>query len=467
MAGPNLPVNIDTTYADSGTDATVKTHQQHHDSIHGIVNKFDTGLGTASNGNVLAWNGTVYAPATPSGTSTIPRPIALVVAANDSPTSFKTNADYQCDGTADQVEINAAIAAVQPGAGTIGTGGTVRLAPGTYNVTGPVRVKSLVSLEGSGHFASVLRVTTSTTVWASSIGDGATTGGIIEPFAVSTQGSRVENLYLYGNGVSVHGVYTFSDFSGTSLGHSDTVQYYRTLLIRDTLDGIKMPQGRGNQFHDIRMIAPRGYGVNVDGDDSFWDGIDIGSATLAGFNITGNNHRFTGCKAWFSKSHGWLFGGQRNEGSNLEAQDNTGHGFLLDGGSSTFSNLCADSNSYKSDGTGVGLFDGIRISGFNQTLTGFVAFDKNEGNRGYRQRAGLAIETNTSGVLSIIGGVLMGNGAATGTASTTPNASASAQLLIQNSTGTTTTLNTKDVLQVVCEGGAGARYNFTQFPATG
>lgn len=41
MAGPNLPINVDTTYADSTADASVKTHQQHHDSIHTIINRFD------------------------------------------------------------------------------------------------------------------------------------------------------------------------------------------------------------------------------------------------------------------------------------------------------------------------------------------------------------------------------------------------------------------------------------------
>ena len=35
---PNLPVNIDTSYADSPQDASFKTHQQHHDVIHGYLN---------------------------------------------------------------------------------------------------------------------------------------------------------------------------------------------------------------------------------------------------------------------------------------------------------------------------------------------------------------------------------------------------------------------------------------------
>lgn len=36
-----LPVNVDSTYADSGTDASVALHQQHHDTIHAAVNTLD------------------------------------------------------------------------------------------------------------------------------------------------------------------------------------------------------------------------------------------------------------------------------------------------------------------------------------------------------------------------------------------------------------------------------------------
>lgn len=40
MAGPGLPVNIDTTYPDAG-DSSVPIHQQHHDLIHAAVNAID------------------------------------------------------------------------------------------------------------------------------------------------------------------------------------------------------------------------------------------------------------------------------------------------------------------------------------------------------------------------------------------------------------------------------------------
>jgi hypothetical protein len=59
MAGPGLPINIDTTYPNTG-DASVVLHQQHHDALHGIVNDFDTTVvGTA--GFVPVGNGTVFA----------------------------------------------------------------------------------------------------------------------------------------------------------------------------------------------------------------------------------------------------------------------------------------------------------------------------------------------------------------------------------------------------------------------
>ena len=55
MAGPNLPVTIDATYADSNTDPAAKTHQQHHDVIHSMLNQFDRDS-LKTDGMVLAWD---------------------------------------------------------------------------------------------------------------------------------------------------------------------------------------------------------------------------------------------------------------------------------------------------------------------------------------------------------------------------------------------------------------------------
>ena len=71
MAGLNLPINIDKSYASSRMDPTIQAHQQAHDAVHGIINMFDAGLGTATEGQVLTWNGAVYAPTTPSEPATL------------------------------------------------------------------------------------------------------------------------------------------------------------------------------------------------------------------------------------------------------------------------------------------------------------------------------------------------------------------------------------------------------------
>ena len=69
-----------------------------------------------------------------------------VVAANDSSEANKARADYVCDGTDDQVEIQAAIDALPA------SGGKVALSEGTFFVRDEVHItKNSVTLEGQGH----------------------------------------------------------------------------------------------------------------------------------------------------------------------------------------------------------------------------------------------------------------------------------------------------------------------------
>ena len=79
----------------------------------------------------------------------------LVVAASNSSAKAKAAADYVCDGTSDQTEINRAISALPA------TGGKIILLEGTYNLSGTVTVnKAKVMLEGAGMGATVLQMTT-------------------------------------------------------------------------------------------------------------------------------------------------------------------------------------------------------------------------------------------------------------------------------------------------------------------
>lgn len=49
-----LPENIDTTYPDDGSDASVKAHQQHHDEIHAKLNGIEPGADVTDAANVAA-----------------------------------------------------------------------------------------------------------------------------------------------------------------------------------------------------------------------------------------------------------------------------------------------------------------------------------------------------------------------------------------------------------------------------
>jgi len=73
-----------------------------------------------------------------------------VVAASDSLAKSRYQADYVCDGTADDVEIQAAIDAVA----AVG-GGKVLLAEGQYNIEGDIYLKSNVDIEGSGPYTEL------------------------------------------------------------------------------------------------------------------------------------------------------------------------------------------------------------------------------------------------------------------------------------------------------------------------
>ncbi len=91
-------------------------------------------LAVGSNGQVLTADSTQTTGlrwATPSGgTATLPN--TLVVAASGS----GITGDYTCDGTADEVQINAALTALRSGAG-----GTVLLTAGTYNLAAPILIE--------------------------------------------------------------------------------------------------------------------------------------------------------------------------------------------------------------------------------------------------------------------------------------------------------------------------------------
>ncbi|HEX7050013.1 MAG TPA: glycosyl hydrolase family 28-related protein [Longimicrobiales bacterium] len=153
-------------------------------------------------------------------TSYLARVPVLTVAASDASPAERALADYACDGVDDQVEINAAIAALGSG------GGTVVLSVGTFVVAAPILVPSRTTLMGQGPAATTIRVA-----------DGANLDAAIKSSQFdSLTGS---NVWRVSDGMQ-HGIH----------------------LLRFRLDGNKAAQTAG-AGDGVRLFAKDGYIDNV------------------------------------------------------------------------------------------------------------------------------------------------------------------------------------------------------------
>lgn len=149
-----------------------------------------------------------------------PRTVTYVVAASDSVDD--SGADYTCDGTDDEVQIQAAIDA----ANTNG-GGTVLLLDGHYNITGTnndgaIFLKSNVTLTGVG-WGTVIRFTDTSTGgfrWLIDINDSSSYIEISDLTLDTSVTTQWRNIYVDGSGidyVNIRNIRTLSK-SGAAWG---------------------------------------------------------------------------------------------------------------------------------------------------------------------------------------------------------------------------------------------------------
>jgi hypothetical protein len=143
-----------------------------------------------------------------SATHKITRSATIVIAASDSSEKSKAQADYVCDGIDDQVEINAAIAALPttgnvnlPGHGEatdVNQGGNVLLLEGSYNLTAPIDAsgKSNVTLEGIGPASIIYNSATDGSNAIQAINTGSPKNRIV-----------IRNLTVLGNASSGDGIH--------------------------------------------------------------------------------------------------------------------------------------------------------------------------------------------------------------------------------------------------------------------
>lgn len=112
------------------------------------------------------------------------RPVTYVIAANNSKTSEKECADYVCDGTADEVEINTALALMT-------NGGVLILLPGTFYLAGDITISyPYTTIEGS------CRVGTSISAGGYSIRNNGNDYVVLSDFTFSSNSGTTQMIYF-------------------------------------------------------------------------------------------------------------------------------------------------------------------------------------------------------------------------------------------------------------------------------
>jgi hypothetical protein len=278
-------------------------------------------------------------------------PVCLVVSA-DAPSAYRTAAAgmggtvFVCDGTDDQVQIQAAIdlAAALSARTTASPAGAqqwglVQLTGGRFNISSAVLCRTAVRLTGAGWLTELRAV-------------GCNSGGLLMLASVNEHLVQVDNLYLDGNdvgggtcsaidfvmtGSTDAGVATYPD-SNPDAYHKITDLFIRnfettassmdaTSVTTNTRHGIRLfctttANQRGWIIDRIQMRRIDGNGIIVNSSsDGYLTNTHLGSIRGSGYVITSANVKMSNNKAFYC--NGWGLDWQSGQGicTGFEAQD--------------------------------------------------------------------------------------------------------------------------------------------------
>lgn len=308
----------------------------------------------------------------------------FVVGASDATGTWGAN--YTCDGTADEVQINTAIAACAA------TGGKVILSDGLFTIAAPILMKTGVTLVGQGRAATRIKVAS-----------GFVGNAMIALNDVNVHLTAVRDLYLDGNSKTlnassqtINGVWynnSAGSFTGTPSSSPDPVHTVESLYIRDVsgcgvnLSGVAEPDDatttsgntRESRFINVFVFGSGRYGWFCISPDSFFVAC-TGAATATNYDawlIRSSNNRYVACKGYYAGRDGFRVLGTRHEFSACEAQDAGRHGWSLEGYWNTFSACASDSSGrLKASYSGVG--DGVYLSYAKYCRGDFAIYDRDE-----------------------------------------------------------------------------------------
>jgi hypothetical protein len=320
----------------------------------------------------------------------------ILVAGSGETQAVKDGCHYVCDGTADEVQINAAL--VDASGDTLGlgsNGGAVVLVGRKFNIAGPVLVKSQTELRGAYGAVGTFIVP------AASYLPGAT-GGLVEMFSTDTSYIHVHGLAFDDDGTAYdgNGVY----FEGDTGQSEDMFIKVSDLFINDmgasgmVFSNVSGGRLRGCMADRVRVLHSGSHGVVIDCPDIFMHMVDVGDSVGDGFFMDTANAQLSNCKSWFSDGHGYnmISGGRDIQMSSCTAQDNALDGFRIDSRRVTIGAGIADSNG-RGTNNGSGFFVGA--TGFNIQGT---AFDKREFGPPSHQQYGVQFEASTDiGIVNV------------------------------------------------------------------
>lgn len=333
----------------------------------------------------------------------------------------KARADFICDGTSDETEINSAIdqlAGTVPAQGS--PGGRVQLLGPRFNVAASIIGKSYITLAGINRFYTDIRAA------GNFVGTEMFRLSSVNDEFVGVQDLRLNGAYVAGiSGVAI-------DNTGGTFSFADPSHTFKDLYINGTMVHGFWTKGncRATEVQNVRVIDPGIHGFFVESPDSNFVQCQTGSAGSHGFHVASSNCRFAACKAWYSGNgdgtvgNGFHVPNPRNEFAACEAQDNACHGFYIGSRLNTFASCIADSNAWYSTNPtqNANLWDGFHIAtGAGQIgMSACIAMDKNESARGFKQRYGLnfsaAAKDSTidivgdGNVTGLVGGTMTGLG---------------------------------------------------------
>jgi hypothetical protein len=352
----------------------------------------------------------------------------LFVAATGASAKSKAAADYQCDGTADEVQINAAITA-------LGGPGLVRLSSGAFSIAAGIRPTTGCRIEGAGAGATTITVANSadiTAIYNSNVSSGNTD---IEIAHLAINGNRanqtlesiscidlqkvtrfrLEDLRLYDPRISCISLLTCVDgkIDGVRMsgGGNDNFLAWTAcanITLSDCISTSTVAGISGSPILSCYEVSDDSHDitfVNCIASDSLHVGfnVDNHNGTTGPFNIT-----YTNCTSRNNGTHGFYVVAQAATGPNgivytgCIAEANTSDGFRAEeggGGGGAMGRVSYDgclartNGRYGFVGSGAGnlVFDGCTASdntsyGFNlpsgvdrPTVTGCVSIGNSHG----------------------------------------------------------------------------------------